>query len=126
MIPEVEVDRLCDTITDALDLAAHGRLAEGYLYLDLGLQWAETPPLDLDTGRWLPQEPWWGKLADRYRRALMGYAAEFGLTAEHISAAHLHLSTVEEASAGFAAGHSSGVSTPMQEAASDTKFSSAA
>jgi hypothetical protein len=79
MIPDYEYHLLSTTTDDAWASALAGRVLEGYESLDLGLAWAETPPIDPATGKADPPEPWAERLTDLYRRALVRYARSFGL-----------------------------------------------
>jgi hypothetical protein len=79
-IPLAEFRLLNATLDDAVASAAAGRFHEGYLSLDLGLLWAETPPLDPRTGRAGDLEPWAPRLIALYRLLLVSYARRFGLT----------------------------------------------
>src|SRR5689334_7319755 len=72
-IPDEELILLRKLVREALVLAAEGDVEEGYLRLDLGLLWAETPPFDPITGQTGAAEPWSEPLARYYRRALVWF-----------------------------------------------------
>jgi hypothetical protein len=74
MIPEQELNMLASCIQDAWHLADAGCINEGYTVLDLGLLWAETPPLDPVTFQWDEPDAWSVELQARYRAELMRYA----------------------------------------------------
>jgi len=79
MIPENELHFLEDALQTARSLAADGGVMEGYLHLELGLVWAETPPLDPAGNAPGALEPWAEELIQRYRLALVQFADEYGL-----------------------------------------------
>lgn len=79
MIPREELNRYHAIVNEARDLASQGRIMDGYLCLDLGVLWAETPPLNTATWEWEPEEPWADELSACYRAALMAYAEQFSL-----------------------------------------------
>ena len=72
-IPAIELTRLEEAVHEAHSLAASGQITAGYEVLDLMLCWAESPAIDLLTGRAAPPEPWAAELSARYRWALVEY-----------------------------------------------------
>jgi hypothetical protein len=79
MIPAAELQRFRSIVDDAVTLAGHGLESEGYDLLDLGLSWAEAPPIHpvfLEVGA---PEPWAEDLVDLYRRAIVAYTERYGM-----------------------------------------------
>jgi hypothetical protein len=94
MIPDEEQSRLFDTVIEAVERGAAGEALDGYRRLDLGLAWAET---------WRSSGASWGEeLADRYRRALVRFAEEFGLAWREAKDAAIHLPAASDIRAPFA------------------------
>jgi hypothetical protein len=73
-IPPEELARLRSCVREAWELAELGQVREGYAVLELGLTWAETPPLDPVSGEVGSLEPWSAALAVTYRQELVRYA----------------------------------------------------
>jgi hypothetical protein len=69
MLPDHELDTLLITVTDAVDLARAGDVAEGYTALLAGLHRAKEVAA--------AGEPWAGELVSRYREALENFAREW-------------------------------------------------
>ena len=65
MLPTYEIDTLTMIVTDAIDLAADGQVADGYAALVWGLHRAEEM-VDAEL-------PWAQELADRWRLAVENY-----------------------------------------------------
>lgn len=75
MIPPDELERFAECARNAWHLAARGCVREGYLALDLGLTWAETPALDPVTGLPHPPASWARELGLLYQRELARFLA---------------------------------------------------
>jgi hypothetical protein len=71
VIPDAESDLLMNTITDAIEKVAEGKLAEGYDLLAGGLRRAEELR---DTGK-----PWGEELVHWWRGALTNYVDSYGV-----------------------------------------------
>jgi hypothetical protein len=74
MIPDHEADQLTDTVMDAVDAAADGRLAEGHDLLLAGLRRAQ----ELRS----LSEPWGEELVHWWRGALTNYCDSYGVPIE--------------------------------------------
>jgi hypothetical protein len=71
MLPRIEVDNLVNAVFEALDLAADGRVADGYQVLLLGKQKALEGEAIF--------EPWAEELEGRWVAALERYGARYGV-----------------------------------------------
>jgi hypothetical protein len=71
MLPTHEIDTLTMTVTDAVDFAAEGKVADGYAALVWGLHRAEEM---VEEG-----EPWREELRDRWRVAVENYCRRYGV-----------------------------------------------
>jgi hypothetical protein len=71
MLPTHEIDTLTMTVTDAVDLAAEGQVADGYGVLVWGLHRAEEM---VEAG-----EPWAEELRGRWQTAVDNYCIRYGV-----------------------------------------------
>ena len=68
MLPIAEIDTLTMTVLNAVDLAAEGKLTDGYTALLAGLERADEL-----------EEPWAPELVARWRQAVERYCTEYGV-----------------------------------------------
>jgi hypothetical protein len=71
MLPRIEVDNLINAVFEALDLAADGRVPDGYQVLLLGQQKALEGEANF--------EPWAEEMEGRWDAALERYADRYGV-----------------------------------------------
>jgi hypothetical protein len=69
MLPDHELDTFLTTVTDAVDLARTGDVADGYTALLAGLHRAKEIAAE--------GEPWGQEWVTRYRKALENFAREW-------------------------------------------------
>lgn len=86
-VPVAELRILASFVKDAYACAGSGDPFQGYLLLELGVLWAETPSVHPVTQDLEPLDPWARELTGLYATALTRYARRVGVSRVSLAAA---------------------------------------